>query len=193
MLFGLLGPQRTGKTTLAVTFANQYAATYINASISKFIAELGLDSSVADYDFETRIKIQEHLFTSLYHHLEQYRDKPSVFITDRTFWDLIYYAVDAINESTSEDHIEWLHHYEEKCIQAQKELFTNAIYIKPGIPITQADTSYKATEMIQHKAHLLYMGILSIDMFIRPIPMFNTNLELRLKQLNTIIAGRNHV
>lgn len=189
MLIGLTGVQRTGKTTLAVEFCNQYQANYVDASISTYIAQLGYASSDLTYGYSKRVEIQEHLYTSLYN-LFSTLPQNQVHVTDRTFHDLIFYALSSITEDTSDDHIEWLDHYIEKCRTAQAELFKEVVYIQPGIPVNNTKaTSAKANQMIQAKGHLLFLGIFSEDPYYRPLPMFTTDLVNRIHQLNLIICG----
>lgn len=189
MLIGLIGAQRVGKTILAKAMAAEYPVTYVDASISTFVAQLGLDSGNQSYDFETRVKIQEHLFNSLYSLLSTL-DPNVVHVVDRTFYDLIFYTISAIDENTSDEYYVWLQEYIDACHIAQAELFQKSVYIVPGIEVDNSkSTSAKASKMIQQKAHLIFMGILSEDTENGVVPMYTQDLNIRLNQLNLVICG----
>lgn len=160
-MIGLVGSHRTGKTTLAKAYGERYDMSVCLTSASTVFKELGYDVQ-ADYDFDTRMTIQEAILKSFD---KQYTDmgyKP--FIADRTPIDMLAYTLaDIKREKLSEEQEMRLERYVKDCYSLCNKHFNILILIQPGIPLvedpTKAPIGYGYVEHISQLAK----GVLADD------------------------------
>ncbi len=86
---GLCGSHRTGKTTLAQMFAEEYDLDFVVTTTSEVFAEHGLKPS-SPMDFTTRLWIQDKIISAA-EKIWSGCDTP--FITDRTPLDMLAYTL----------------------------------------------------------------------------------------------------
>ena len=191
MIAGLLGAHRVGKSTLAYEYALKHNYQYHPISISKLQAEIGFDSNNQSYDFDDRIKIQDHVLKRLAENLEAIDNKGEYIITDRCPLDLIGYTMIHVTEHVTEEQSEWLLQYIQKCIDLTNKHYYRVVLIQPGIPLVTENTTSAVARMgiIEH-LNLIYLGI-STDPRLRIKPtVFDrtlTDLKERLNQLNKLV------
>lgn len=182
IMLGLVGAHRTGKTTLAETYAKKSGATFVQMNVGALQREIGYDSSNQSYDFDTRMKIQEHLlqrFDEIYSSVKSLNA-----VCDRTPLDLIGYAMLAVNDRLSEAQSARLIQFVTDCINLANERFTAFVLLQPGLPITQSETSAKSIMALIEKLNTIYLGAFSDERLIVPhfyIPRLMVNLDTRVK------------
>ena len=182
MILGLIGSHRTGKTTLAESFAKKTGATVVKMSIGSLQKELGFDSSNQSYDFDTRMEIQEHLlrrFEEIYMAV-----KGVDAVADRTPLDLIGYTMLAVKDDLSEAQSDRLEKYVQDCINLTNEFFSALVLLQPGIPLSTAATSAKSCRAMMEKLNFIYLGTITDERNIVPhfyIPRALTDIECRVK------------
>jgi nicotinamide riboside kinase len=180
-LIGLVGAHRTGKTTLARAYADKFNKSLCITSASGVFKKLGLDPQ-ADYDFDTRMTIQEGILQSV---AERYADMPHVFITDRTPIDLMAYTLaDITREGMNKERERRLEAYMNECVRITNKFFNVLIVVQPGIPLIEDATKAPASYgYIEHIATLI-MGFVikeNIKAIHSYIPESTLDLDKRVK------------
>lgn len=180
-MLGIVGSHRTGKTTLAEAYAEKSGATLVKMGVSELQREIGYDSSVQSYDFETRMEIQEYLlrrFSDIYQSIQGLNA-----VCDRTPLDLIGYAMLSLPSTLSDDEGERLAKYVRDCINLTNECCSTLILLQPDVPLTACATSARPCVAIMEKLNLIYIGLANDDRIIIPsfcIPRGMTKIEKRL-------------
>ena len=130
---GLSGSHGTGKSTLAEACVEAFGIQFVRSEASRIIREAGY-SAATDYDFETRLHLQELILDGA---IESYEvNKYQTFITDRTPLDFLTYLMTDIGRNNVSDELaQRLASYRAKCYKALNRYFNVAIILQPGIPL----------------------------------------------------------
>lgn len=157
-MIGLVGAHRTGKTTLARTYAEKTGALYLDASVTKIIREAGYDPAAAGkYDFKTRLDVQEIVLKKC---CEIYASATPglAAITDRTPLDMLGYTMsEAIGNVVGEAEQARFAVYVQDCFDATNRYFSTVLLLQPGIPLKDADGKAVANEaFIEHLNSLMF-------------------------------------
>ena len=134
-MIGLCGGHRTGKTTLARAYAEAHQAIFVQTSVSAIIRAIGFDPSCTDYDFATRLTIQEGVLAGLE---AVYDCVPAGLpaVADRTPIDLLGYTMaEAIGDRVPQDQQERFARYVQDCFNLCNSRFSTVILLQPGIPL----------------------------------------------------------
>lgn len=147
-MIGLVGAHRTGKSTLcqALQEVRQGFLKEHKISISKMQSQLGYNSSNQSYDWETRKSIQSYLLSMFESSLGLGRIQLAqmlVRISERTPLDLIGYTVVNMPDNATQEDIEWVSAYTEKCIRLTNQYYSNIFLLQPGISYVECETSAK--------------------------------------------------
>lgn len=157
---GLCGAQGVGKTTLAKAYADKHGAIFVETSVSKVIRAFGYDPSRADYDFSTRLDIQEEVLKqvdAIYSCVPVGIDA----VADRTPLDMLAYTMsEAIGNNVLPEDQERFAAYVQKCFEVTNKRFSAIVLVQPGIPL-QADRDGKAVANLAYMEHLnsLILGL----------------------------------
>ena len=177
MLVGLVGAQRTGKTTLAKACSKEYNIEFAETSTSAVFKNLGYSPKI-DYDFKTRMVIQNHILDSAE---EVYHGIKKEAIADRTPLDMLAYTLaDIRRENLSEADNIAFKEYKDRCFNVTNDLFSSVILIQSGIPIK--DEADKAPTGIGYMYHIeTIMKSLLVDeaLFIDSLIVKSTVLNLK--------------
>lgn len=98
-MIGLTGAHRTGKTTLAMAFAQRHGCLFVRTQASEVLQRAGYDPA-GDYPFERRLVLQELLraFEAQYQEAER---RSKFWIADRTPLDLAAYLLADVQRETT--------------------------------------------------------------------------------------------
>jgi len=134
-MIGIAGSHRTGKSTLAKTFAETSGLYFLESKVSDTFSRLGYDPR-QDYSFDDRLYVQYQI---LYDMERQYQDAPASFITDRTPIDVYAYLLADVQRSTlsavQEDDVERF--WKEAC-RITSTYLKLVMVIQPGIELIEA-------------------------------------------------------
>lgn len=181
-MLGLLGSHRVGKSTLAKAFSESSGALNVKMDVGALQRELGYDSSNQSYDFDTRMKIQEHLLKRFGEIYTSFKGMSAV--CDRTPLDLIGYTMLAVNDTLTDAQSERLMRYVDDCINMTNEHFTALVLLQPGIPLSTAETSAKSCPALMEKLNMIYLGVITDERTVVPhfyIPRSMVSLNHRLR------------
>lgn len=194
MLIGLSGSHRTGKTTLGIEFEKSSNYKFIQVNTSQMQKEIGFDSRNQSYDFETRMKIQNHLFSCYEQMLSQHNINDDV-ILDRTPLDLATYAIMSVDEDVTKEQADWLNQYITKCIMLCKKHFYAILILQPAIELVECETSAKANLACMTKFNTIILGLGSLDNslagLLYRLPIEIKDLNHRVNVLHNIITLKN--
>ena len=160
MIIGLSGSHRTGKTTLARTFAEKHGVQFLETSVSAIFKELGKDPALP-MTFTERLDVQEVVLERL-EMMYASADLKTGSITDRTPLDLIAYTMaDAIGDAVPEDQQERFAAYVNRCFDVTSRYFCTVALVQPGIALVAAEG--KAAMNVAYIEHLntLFHGLMS--------------------------------
>lgn len=160
-MLGLVGSHRVGKTTLAKTYAEETASTFVNVDVAGMVREIGYDPShTGGYDFDTRMEIQEHILDSMGRVFAAHVG--SAAITDRTPLDAMLYTLSIVGAHTcNEQQSRWLKEYMDRCFDMTNRYFTVLLAIQPGIPLVESDKSAPANAAYIEHLNSLALGFIS--------------------------------
>jgi adenosyl cobinamide kinase/adenosyl cobinamide phosphate guanylyltransferase len=134
-MIGLFGSQRSGKSTLAKTYADKHDIAFVETSASVIFKEMGLDPAVT-YDFATRMAVQDEILTRFN---EIYFASPRNSITDRTPIDLMAYTLsECLNDNVPKKMETRVEKYIAACFKSLNMYFSTVILVQPGIPLKKA-------------------------------------------------------
>lgn len=168
-MIGLVGAHRVGKSSLATHIAALTRRKFIPVNIGQMQAKHGFKSSKQDYDFQTRMLIQECIldeFKSLLYTestipksggmTREIKPEP---IFDRTPLDLIGYTLIHVSDQLTDEQSAWLLDYINQCINLTNVYFTDIMLVQPGIPLVSDNTtSAKASAGIIEHLNAIYMA-----------------------------------
>lgn len=168
-MIGLCGAHRTGKTTLARAYAQETGTLFVQSPVSQVWAELGLDPANPDFDFKTRLDVQEVILDRLD---AAYSAAAGIkAIADRTPIDLLGYTMaEALSHSVTEADMARFHRYVQRCFDVLNRRFSILLLIQPGIPLQLDQNKGSLNEAYIAHLNSLMFG-LSVDERVR-IPHF---------------------
>lgn len=157
MTIGLAGPHRTGKTTLARTYAEKADLAFVETSTSAIFRELGFDPKV-DYDFATRLYIQRKVLEDMN---RKYCTAERLFITDRTPLDALAYTLADVQRANVTDGalVKELADYQRDCFDVLNRHFAMVMVIQPGIPLVEEEGKAPLNEAYIEHLNFLIMGM----------------------------------
>jgi nicotinamide riboside kinase len=125
----LVGPQRSGKSTLAKAIAEQTGMTYVPSQAGELFKEMGfaVDQPLT---FEERMSLQE---TVLDVHLAQLSTAGTYFIADRSSLDMAAYTMAEWGKNAPLDQEKRLLDYVERCYAVAGQHYSGVVLIQPGI------------------------------------------------------------
>ena len=181
----ICGAHRTGKSTLARTYAEKHGVTYIESNVSGIFRELDLDPSVT-YPFEVRLSVQELILKRLDEAYAAVRPDVQA-VTDRTPLDLMMYTLGDIAGNTVSDDLQpRVQKYLSDCIGCTNKRFSMLLIVQPGIPVVEAPGKASTSAAYIEHCNSLVLG-LSVDERIRPshfyLPRSMTDLTERVAAL----------
>lgn len=188
MSVGLCGAHRTGKSTLARAYADKNGVAFLETRTSAVFKRLKL-SPKKDYDFRTRLKIQEAILDdaiALYS-----EERTSDWITDRTPVDMLAYTLaDVQRANLDHEDSDRLQRYMEKCFRVTNMFFSTLVLVQPGIEVVEEEGKAPGSPAYIEHLNSLAMGLM-VDERIRAahfyIPRSRTGIEDRLDCIDTAI------
>jgi len=128
MSFGLAGSHRSGKTTLAKELSEKFKFHYYDASVSKLMAEAGINA-VGLVSLEDRMGAQEYLLEK---HYEITQKLPRPFISDRTPLDMIAYTLGEVTMHNVNPQLsERIERYVNRCLTVTANTYDSFIIVRP--------------------------------------------------------------
>lgn len=156
-IYGLIGAQRVGKTTLARDLAEEHGVPFCETRVSQTLASLGVNPQ-ADMAFVDRLVTQERVLQALFKDYQRAMDEhpaaPAV-IVDRTPLDVLAYTTAEIQRETLNDPdlMRAVARHENLCFTAMNSLFAGACLVPPGIPLVPDPTKAPANPHYQRHIH----------------------------------------
>ena len=157
-IIGLVGTHRTGKTTLAKSWAKENDVPFVEISVSKVIQEeTGGDCSQIS-SMDMRLKAQRKLVDVCDQKFLRRRD---LFITDRTPIDVAAYTLAEVrqNDMTPAQQKE-VKLIVEDCIDITNAAFAELILLQPDIPYVVEPGKPPLNTAYQDLVHYLCMGLM---------------------------------
>jgi hypothetical protein len=183
---GLCGGHRTGKTSLARTYAEKYGALFVETPTSAIFRELGLDPAQR-FTFSERLAIQEVILQRTDELVYAAVPVGVDAIADRTPLDMLAYTMaEAVGDAVQPEDQERFARYANACFDITNKRFSMVVLVQPGIPLQH--TSGKAVANAAYIEHLnsLILG-LCVDQRMKTshfyIPRQNLEMEDRLRCL----------
>lgn len=154
-MIGLCGAHRTGKTSLARTYAAKHGIPFVETSVSAIWRELGYDPGQT-YDFNTRLMVQEEILKRVDAKFAEYAGRE--FVTDRTPLDMAGYTLaDAIGDRVPSTAQKRLKAYLDACFDSTNKRFGVVCLIQPGIPLVDEPGKAVMNEAyIEHLNSLIF-------------------------------------
>jgi hypothetical protein len=183
-MIGLSGAHRTGKTTLARTFAERRNLLFLRTSATGTFERLGLDPK-KDYSFGQRLSIQNEILKDFE---KVYRSAGRPFVADRTPLDTLAYMVaDVQRENVTELESKELEAYIKECYRVLNAYFPIVVIVQPGIPIVEE--AGKAPGLMAYIEHInsLVLGFMVDERYSGEhyfIPRRRTDMEERISCLD---------
>ena len=153
-MISLAGSHRSGKTTLAKAYAEEFGLQFLPTQSSQVFKRLGLDPQ-SDYRFSDRLFIQNEILMDA---IDIYKSaSTNRCITDRSPIDMLAYMMADIQRETltkSEDlrFMDYMH----KCIETANRYISVLIILSPGIEVVEDETKAPVTfGYIQHISSLI--------------------------------------
>lgn len=143
MKFGLIGPHRSGKTTLAEAVSNETDLPLVLTSVASVFKRLGVDPA-KQMPLDVRIDVQKAVLDE---QCEAW-SKERAFITDRTPIDMIGYTMAdiGIGNAPPAKYEKMLLDYIDRCYEAHNAHFHGALFVPSALPVVE-DAS-KSTGLI---------------------------------------------
>jgi hypothetical protein len=159
-MIGLCGAQRTGKSTLAQTFALKAKVPLVITDVKGTFARLGADPK-KDYPLNERIEIQREILKDYEALLKK---APVKFITDRTPIDMMAYLLaDIRRENVTDQQAGAFMQYMEDCFKVTNRQFTVLMVVQPGVPIKEHPGSAPANPAYMEHINTLCKGLVVDD------------------------------
>ena len=156
-MIGLCGAHRTGKSTLATSFAEEAGIPALYTNLSEVFAEVGLNPR-ADYRLSLRLDLQRRMLERLE---RQYRSVDGgVFVADRTPIDLMAYTLADVQRANVPSELEGvIESYLDDCIDVSNAVFSVLVVVQPGIKPVEASGKAPATYAYTEHINSLMMGL----------------------------------
>lgn len=189
---GITGAHRTGKTTTMYALIERYPfkCRPLSFSASEVQKDMGYDSSIQSYDWETRKNIQTELLDAFIDEISSKRLSPFTLM-DRTPLDFIAYTLlNAPDVLTEKDRM-WVDSYINVAIKAINLYITDLVLIQPGIKLVE-DAKSAPLDSVDAVAAIIYKFLLDPRITVRKhiIPSEMTNLDDRIKFIEGIFNDR---
>jgi len=157
-MIGLVGSHRTGKTTTAKTFAEEYDFEFLQTNTSEVFKKHDIDPK-KDYSFRDRLFIQMLILDNA---IAVYDSaKSHAVITDRTPVDMLAYTMaDIQRENMNEELANIFFFYAEACIRATNKYFSMIALIQPGIPLKEDPDKAPANPAYMAHINTLCKGLM---------------------------------
>lgn len=190
MLIGLCGAHRTGKTTLAIEYAEKADIDFLQTNASEVFNILGY-SPREEYPLEVVLDIQEAIlrsFVDIWH--DSWMSDVDA-ITDRTPIDLIAYALAHVNQDNLTPELEKrLSDYIEDCYTALNQYFGLLVVLQPGIKPEETGKSAKASLLYMDYISKLVLGSIVDERVEVPnyrIPQWDLDIDERIEQVKLMV------
>lgn len=187
-MIGLLGAHRTGKTSLAQSYAKKHGIVFLETPVSVIFKELGYSPS-DQFDFGTRLMIQEVILERLD---AMYANMAGVqAICDRTPIDLMGYTLAEVHgHAVAPEEQARLARYIARCYEVLNKRFTALLLIQPGIPVVPAEGKAPLSAGYIEHLNSLMLG-LACDQRVK-IPHYYlmrevTDMEDRIGRLENVV------
>lgn len=135
MSIAVVGAHSTGKTTLAKALSAQLNLPYLDASVTKIMADAGFNG-VGDLPLEQRIEAQEFLVEK---HWEMTQAQKGMFITDRSPLDMIGYMLGEVTMHNCDSQFaQRIQRYVDRCLEVTNDTYSGLIICRP-LPVYTVD------------------------------------------------------
>jgi hypothetical protein len=186
-MLGLCGSHRTGKSTLAKAFAEEFGVKFVATGATATFERLGVDPK-KDYPFEVRLTIQREILKDCN---ELYSRSGVRFITDRTPIDFLAYTLADVSRENVRGSVEAdLAQYITDCYECANKHFTTLVLLQPGIVAVEAAGKAPASAGFMEHLNALCLGLLASEALLADqfsIPRRYVELEQRVLALNSAI------
>ena len=113
MLYSVMGPQGTGKTSLLNELKRHGYPAVERKTSRSILADWNVTLSEVNNNFGLTIKFQEEIIKRKHEDEKPYIDSPDIWFTERTFIDAFVYTL--INLGKDNEYSDWLDEYYERC------------------------------------------------------------------------------
>lgn len=165
IVIGLAGAHRTGKTTLANTFADMTGAHVCVTSTSAVFAGLGIDPK-AELPFSERLMCQNRILMQMSADIEKAKDDAhaqgsDIVIVDRTPIDALAYLMADVQRTTPAS-VDGMRNYIGNCRALLMKHFDGVMQIQPGIPFVEEEGKAQANPVYIEHLNVLIAGASSV-------------------------------
>jgi hypothetical protein len=179
----LMGAHRTGKTTLAKTYAGNREIKFIDMSVAPAYIECGIPMGPVT-DFADRMVIQDAA-CKIYKNLLE--DLTCEFITDRCFLDLVAYALIDFPQNPTKFESAWLINYIDKCRKLNQQYFSTVVLLRPAIELVPEGTSWSSSLGVVSQIDAGMLWAADMAGKVRKMPKYITKLDSRVSHLEVIV------
>ncbi|KJZ17379.1 hypothetical protein TW86_03745 [Halomonas sp. S2151] len=135
--FGLTGPHKSGKTTLAKAVAKRWGMKYVDMNLSSVLRAFGVTPNV-EIPFARRLEVQRNMVN---HSVNLLNEADSNYITDRTFLDIAGYTLSYMPHDVSDIEAESVRVLIDQCYQCQAAFFDKTLILGNSFEVTNDATS----------------------------------------------------
>jgi len=187
MSIGLVGAHRTGKSTLARSYAEKNGIEFLETRTSAVFERMGV-SPKEDYTFRVRLQIQEEILADA---VRLYATAGADWISDRTPIDMLAYTLaDVQRANLNHEDSERLQRYIASCFRTANMYFSTLILVQPGIKIVEEEGKAPGNPSYIEHLNSLAMGLI-VDERIKAghfyIPRSMTGLDERMDCIDSAV------
>jgi len=148
---GLAGTHRSGKTTMAKAFAEDYGCDFVTISMTQIMADMGLEPADIQ-DVKTRLKVQHKAVEACD---RVFTGRKTAFISDRTPIDVAAYTLgDAVQGFYGTEHDAEVLKLIDDCIDITNMAFAGVLYVPPSPKIKYVMEAGKPRPDDAYQAHI---------------------------------------
>ena len=130
MLIAISGSQGSGKTTTLAALEERGYPTVTRKTSRSILDEWGVTLSQVNNDRPLTVKFQDEILKRKFEdEKEAFEDEDHIWFTERTFADLVTYALIAIGKDN--EYSEWMDDYIDRCRTAQM-IYDHVFYLPSG-------------------------------------------------------------
>jgi len=161
---GISGTHRSGKTTLARALALANGFSFEESTARNVASEMGIDIN-SDVPFARWLDFHEELLRRFE---AEYRNKPGLFVTDRTPLDFAAYLTARVPPAMTDKYL--IARYKcflDRCFEVCNEIFMTLLIIPPVLIYEEAEGKPVSNYAHQQAIHLLIQGMAMDERIVR--------------------------
>lgn len=186
-MFGLCGPHRTGKTTLAERVAEQCGLVFLKTDVSGVFEAVGIDPK-EELPFYKRLAMQNLILKKLREQYLAAGDPGKPWIADRTPLDVLMYTMAEVGRTNVPAALQpSLDKHIVRCYETMNLFFNAAFHLQPGIPLIDAPGKAPASKAYIEHCNMLIAPLAGNPLSTVPVyilPRDEIALHLRVRRVS---------